>query len=72
MGPIQVIIEDEISLESSNMDTYMNDYLNYILDTKGDSPYGGKSVVKVGDFMQLKPFGGSLQAEWHTWGRSPP
>ena len=33
LGPIQVIIEDEISLESSNMDTYMNDYLNYILDT---------------------------------------
>ena len=59
LGSIQVIIEDEISLESSNMDTYMNDYLNYIFDKKENTPYGEKSVVKVGDFMQLKPYGGA-------------
>ena len=48
LGSIQVIIEDEISLESSNMDTYMHDYLNYIFDIKEKLPYGGKSVLKVG------------------------
>ena len=57
LGPIQVIIEDEISLESSNMDTYMSDYLNYIFDKKENIPYGGKSVIKVGDFMQLNSYG---------------
>ena len=59
LSPIQVIIEDEISLESSNMDTYMHDFLKYIFDIRENIPYGGRSVVKVGDFMQLKPYGGA-------------
>ena len=59
LGPIHVIIEDEISLESSNMDTYMHDYLTAIFNKKNDIPYAGKSVIKVGDFMQLKPIGGA-------------
>merc|ERR1712212_183344 len=57
--PIEVIIEDEISLESSSMDTYMNNYLNNVLEKDEKHVYGGKSIVKVGDFMQLKPYGGS-------------
>ena len=59
LSPIEVIIEDEISLESSNMDTYMNYYLNHVLEKNQEQPYGGKSIIKVGDFMQLKPYGGS-------------
>ena len=59
LGSIEVIIEDEISLESTNMDTYMHDYLCYIFEKKENLPYGGKSVIKVGDFMQLKPYGGA-------------
>ena len=58
LGPIQIIIEDEISLESSTMDNYMSTYLKNIFNND-DDPYGGKSVIKVGDFMQLKPYGGA-------------
>ena len=37
----------------------MHDYLTAIFNKKNDIPYAGKSVIKVGDFMQLKPIGGA-------------
>ena len=54
---LQVIIEDEISLESSQMDNYMNDLMNHVFEVpshqKENVLYNNISVIKVGDFMQL-------------------
>ena len=61
---VQVVIEDEMSLESSQMDNYMNDLLNHVFETpqakRNEVVYGDISMIKVGDFMQLNMFGTPL------------
>ena len=54
---VKVIIEDEISLETSKMDHEMDNFLNDVFQVpnskKGEIHYNDISVIKVGDFMQL-------------------
>jgi hypothetical protein len=54
---LQVIIEDEISLETSKMDYEMDRFLNAVFQipvAQNDAVhYNDISVIKVGDFMQL-------------------
>ena len=61
---IKVIIEDEISLQSSYMDTKANDHWNSAFQVpshlKDTILYNNVSVIKVGDFMQLRLFGTPL------------
>ena len=63
LGGYQVIIEDEMSLQSSNMNSYMNIMFNDVFQVpeseKEKTLYNNVSVIKVGDFMQLNPTGGT-------------
>ena len=69
---VQVVIEDEISLESSQIDNYMNDLLDHVFDVPPhEMPttlYNNISLIKVGDFMQLNLFGTPLYENRSTAG----
>ena len=55
---IGVILIDEVSMLTSSMLTYVHDRLQQILEN--NRPFGGMSLLLVGDFFQLEPIGSSL------------
>ena len=50
---LQVIFIDEISMVGSGMPNFLNLRLQQIMGSK--EPFGGLSVITVGDLFQLKP-----------------
>ena len=55
---VSTIIIDEISMVSSAMLTFISRRLNEITDN--DAPFGGLSLIAVGDLFQLRPVKGSF------------
>ena len=64
MKDVEVIIEDEISLETSQLDDFANIFLNSVFGLptheKNHTLYNNMSIIKVGDFMQLNSAGTPL------------
>jgi len=59
---IDVLVFDEISMVSSELLGEISERLSLLCSNK--APFGGKSVLLLGDFMQLPPVGGhSLYAD---------
>ena len=50
---MQVVFIDEISMVGSGMFNFLDLQLQQIMGTK--EPFGGLSIITVGDFFQLKP-----------------
>lgn len=64
LAQLKVVIIDEISMLSSSNFSSINDRLNQIVGVADNNTiFGGKSVIVVGDFQQLRPVQGNFAYE---------
>ncbi|XP_070549918.1 ATP-dependent DNA helicase PIF1-like [Ptychodera flava] len=58
LGTLQILIIDEISMVDKRLLSYVHGRLRQIKHTGNQLPFGGVSVIGVGDFYQLPPVKG--------------